>query len=128
MPVTVNWATKIINVPQSYLTLISGSLYQLDIDQFRKDLKGLEAGEEGSVFDDTHVHNTEVTLGGVIYARIIEIINGYTVTFEDGQYAVDLVGANSNIAEKTNVNQVSTRSNNSAGLVNTDIGGGGSIS
>jgi hypothetical protein len=39
------------------------------------------------------------------------------VTFEDGQYAVNLVGANSNIPDKTNVNQVSVRAFNTAGLV-----------
>jgi hypothetical protein len=44
------------------------------------------------------------------------MINNYTVTFEDGQYAVNLVGANSNIADVVNVNQVSVRSANSAGL------------
>jgi hypothetical protein len=50
---------------------------------------------------------------------VIEIINDYTVTFEDGQYAVNLVGANSNIADRVNVNQVSVRAANSAGLVQT---------
>ena len=50
-------------------------------------------------------------------ARTVEIINGYTVTFEDGQYAVNLVGANSNVGDVVNVNQVSVRSANSAGLV-----------
>ena len=44
------------------------------------------------------------------------MINGYTVTFEDGQYAVNLVGANSNVGDRVNVNQVSVRSANSAGL------------
>jgi hypothetical protein len=70
---------------------------------------------------DTHRHNTTVTVGGVTLARVIEIINGYTVTFEDGQYAVNLAGANSNVADVANVNQVSLRSANSAGL--QDISG-----
>jgi hypothetical protein len=65
----------------------------------------------------THEHFTEIVLSGVTYARVIKIINGYTLTFEDGQYAVNLTGANSNLAEVANVNQVSVRSNNSAGLI-----------
>jgi len=35
---------------------------------------------------------------------------------KDGQYAVNLVGANSNVGDVVNVNQVSVRSSNSAGL------------
>jgi len=55
-------------------------------------------------------------------ARVVEIINDYTITFEDGQYAVNLVGANSNVADRVNVNQVSVRASNSAGLItNTAI-------
>jgi hypothetical protein len=60
-----------------------------------------------------------VSLGGLTYARVIEIINGYTITFEDGQYAVNLVGANSNVGDCVNVNQVSVRSANSAGLTSS---------
>ena len=64
----------------------------------------------------THTHNTTVTVGGAILARVVEIINGYTVTFEDDQYRVNTVGANSNIGEVINVNQVSVSTSNSAGL------------
>jgi hypothetical protein len=76
-------------------------------------------------YPDTHRHVAPVSLGGVTLARIIEIINGYTVTFEDGQYAVNLVGANSNVGDVVNVNQVSVRSANSVGLqvVETAVSG-----
>jgi hypothetical protein len=117
MAISVNWYTKVISVPQADLTLISGSLYELDVDWFRLQLKNLEDDPTGMSYPDTHRHNTEVTLGGVTLARTVEIINEYTVTFEDGQYAVRLVGANNNIADVMNVNQVSLRSNNSAGLI-----------
>jgi len=111
-------------VPQSYLTNLGGGIYELDLDQFRLDLKALEDDEEGMPFLDTHQHNTEVTLGGITLARVIEFINGYTVTFEDGQYAVNAVGANSNIADVMNVNQVSLRTFNSAGLIQVTSGSG----
>lgn len=119
MAISINWATQVINVPKTDTQLVQSSpteIRELDIDSFRLDLKDLEDDEEGIPFLDTHSHNPPVTVGGVTLARVVEIINGYTVTFEDGAYAVNLVGANSNIADVTNVNQVSVRSANSAGL------------
>lgn len=124
MPISVNWPTRVISVPQAYLTHITGNRYELDVDQFRLDLRSLEDDPEGMPFLRTHRHNTEVTLGGVVYARIVEIINNYTVTFEDGSYIVELVGANNNILECTNYNSVSVREKNSAGLIVHSVGSG----
>ena len=124
MTITIDWASKIINVPKSYTSLIQSSpleIRQLDINTFRLDLKDLETSEEGMPFPSTHTHNTEVILSGVTYARIVEIINDYTITFEDGQYALNLVNANSNIADRVNVNQVSIRTSNSAGLISVGL-------
>jgi len=121
--ISVDWINKVIFVPQSYLTSLGGGVYELDINQFRLDLKDLEESE-GITFQDTHSHNSEVTIGGFTLSRVVEIINGYTITFEDGQYAVNLVGANSNISDVTNVNQVSIRSQNSAGLITVTSGSG----
>jgi len=104
------------------LTLIQAvptEIRELDLNVFRLALKDLEDGEDGIPHPDTHQHNTEVTVGGLTLARVIEIINGYTVTFEDLQYAVNLVGANSNVGDVVNVNQVSVRSQNSAGLISS---------
>ena len=124
MAITINWATKVINVPKADTTLVQPSpeIRELDLNTFRLTLKALEADTLGMAYLRTNKHVTETLLGGVTYARIIEIINGYTVTFEDGQYAVNLTGANSNVGDVINVNQVSVRSFNSAGLV---VGGSG---
>src|SRR3990172_7005026 len=119
MAVTINWATGVISILQSDLTPLGGALYELDTNWFRLQLKNLEDDEEGMPFPKTHNHNTVVLLGGIEYARIIEILSPYTVTFQDGQYAVNLVGSNNNIADVTNVNQVSVRPSNSAGLIQT---------
>ena len=121
---TINWVTRVITVPQSFLTYISGALYELNVNDFRKALKDIE-DSEGMPFVDTHRHSTEVTLSGITYARTLEIINGYTVTFEDGQYTVRCVGANHNLADVKNLNQVSLIIGNSAGLVvyETDVSG-----
>jgi hypothetical protein len=123
--VTVSWNTKIINVPKTAMTLVTPSppfdIYELAIDAFRLRLKDLEDNEEGMPFLTTHNHNTIVTVGGVTLARVVEIINGYTVTFENGSYAVNLVGANSNIADVTNLNLVQIRAANSAGLTELNL-------
>lgn len=123
MAPSINWSTKVITIPQSDLTLISGTLYELDVNDFRLALKNIEDSEEGMAFDSTHRHNTEVTLSGVTYARTFEIINGYTVTFEDtgSPYTVRCAGANHNIADVTNyTSEVSLIIGNSAGLINTN--------
>ncbi|MCK5017710.1 MAG: hypothetical protein KAS32_11665 [Candidatus Peribacteraceae bacterium] len=119
MAITINWGTKVITVPKADMTLVQSTpveIYELDLDAFRLVLKDIEDSEEGMVFPDIHNHNTEVTIGSITLARVVEILNGYTITFEDGQYAVDLVGANSNVMDVINANQVSVRANNSAGL------------
>ena len=106
-------------MPKTDTTLVQASpteIRELDLNTFRLALKNLE-DDEGITYPDTHSHSQPVTVGGVTLARVVEIINGYTVTFEDDQYAVNLVGANSNVGDVVNVNQVSVRSANSAGLV-----------
>jgi hypothetical protein len=119
MAITIDWGTRVINVPRADLPVQQASpeVRTLDLDWFRLQLKELEDDEDGMAFPDTHIHNTEVLIGGITLARVIEITNGYTVTFEDGQYAVDCYGANSNIIDVANNNQVSIRTNNSAGMV-----------
>ena len=122
MTITVDWANQIIDIPKVDTTLIQSNpteIRELDVNGLRLILKDLEDDEEGMPFLDTHRHNTEVLLAGITYARVFEIINGYTVTFEDGQYAVNLFGANHNVGDVTNVNQVSVRVNNSAGLISS---------
>jgi len=120
---TINWVTKVITIPQSFLTFISGSLYELDVNELRLVLKDIE-DDEGIPFPDTHRHNTQVLLSGVTYARTFEIINGYTVTFENGNYSVRCVGANHNLADVKNVNYVSLIVGNSAGLITVSSGSG----
>lgn len=129
MAISITWGTKTINVPQSYLSLVTGTLYELDTEQFRLDLKALEEGEEGMPFPDTHNHNTEVTVAGITYARVIEIINGYQIEFEDGQYTVRLVGSNNNFFDVENgilaQNQVQIIPGNAAGLIVHEAGTSG---
>lgn len=127
MAISITWGTKVINVPQADLTLISGNLYELDVNAFRLALKDLEDSDEGMAFPTTHSHNTEVSLSGVTYARTLQIINGYTITFEDtgSPYTVRCVGANHNLADVTNyVSEVSLVIGNAAGLITVTSGSG----
>lgn len=122
---SVNWVTGLIYVPKDYMVQIAPpprEVRRLDLDTFRLKLRDLEDDPDGRPWPQTHRHDTETTMGGVTYARKIEILAPYTVTFQDGQYIVDLYGANSNVQDVTNLNQVSVRSANSAGLV--QVGGG----
>jgi hypothetical protein len=120
--VYVDWANRIIYVPKQVMPAIQltpTEIRELDTDTFRLSLKDLEDSPEGMPYVDTHRHIAGVTVGGVTLARVVEIINDYTITFEDGQYAVNLTKSNNNIGDRVNVNQVSVRAANSAGLMQT---------
>jgi len=115
----VDWPNRIIQILQSDLAFISGSLYELDVNQLRLDLKNLEDDAQGMAWPDTHAHNPPVLLSGVTYARTFQVINSYTVTFEDvaSPYRVRCVGANHNISDVQNLDDVSLIIGNAAGLI-----------
>lgn len=127
MAITVDYSTKVITIEQSDLTLISGTLYELDTDAFRLALHSIQDSEEGIWADTMFVHNTEVTVAGTTFARTIEIINGYSVQFEDGQYSVRLSGSNNNLFDvEAGIlvqNQVQVIAQNSAGLQTVNTSG-----
>ncbi len=125
--IEVLWGQRKIVIPKLSTHLVQSvpsEIRELDLDDFRRALLALQDDATGIAYPDTHRHNTAVTVGGVTLARVIEIINDYVVEFEDGQYAINLVGANSNVADRVIVNQVSVRAANSAGLAVTESGVG----
>ena len=130
MVLSIDHSTLVISVPQADLTLITGSLYELDTETvFRQGVIDLLDDEQGIVLEDAIVHNTEVTVAGTTFARTIEVINGYSVTFTpDSQYTVRLAGSNNNIFDVENSilnqNQVQLISQNSAGLIQISTGSG----
>jgi hypothetical protein len=127
MASTMDWLTGTITVPQSDLSFVSGTLYAQDTRAWWDEMKALEASEEGMPFIDIQRHGEETTIAGVTYSQGIEIINSYTITYEDGQYAARLDGSNNNLFDEgiLNRNQVSIIPTNSAGLQVVDTGGGG---
>lgn len=121
MAVSVDWAqTRVIFVPKADLTLVQASpeIRRLDVDAFRLELGDLLASSDGMPFTDTHRHSTEATVAGLTLSRVVEILAPYTVEFEDGQYTVEAIGANHNLASVKVQNQVSLITQNSAGLIN----------
>ena len=117
MAYSVNWDTRIVSIPQADLVDLGGNVYKLDLELCHQELRRLE-WEFFEGFSQAQIlEYTPPTLaGGVIYAAFVLLINDYWIEFEDGQYAVNFDGANTNIQDYTVVNQVSIRPNNSAGL------------
>lgn len=119
---SIDWGTQVISILQAdtFMTEDATNEYTLDMNGLRLALKDQEDNVEGIPFLDTHSHNTEVTLSGVTYARTVEIINGYTCSFEvtASDYEVSCTGANHNLADVLNGNNVNLIVNNAAGLIN----------
>lgn len=136
MAITIDWATRVILIPISFLTLITPAtsstqaLYELDVDALRLALKDIE-DDEGMPYPDTHSHNSAYTVSGVTYAQSFQVINGYTVEFDDNivdHYTVRCVGANHNLGETIVLNTVSLIIGNSAGLVTVTENTGSGLS
>jgi hypothetical protein len=129
MAITVDWSTKTFFVPQADLTLVSGTLYEMNTEtDFRQAINAIMADEDGIVFEDPIDHNTTYSVAGVTYARKIEVINGYNITLTpDSQWTVRLTGSNNNLFDVENgilnQNQVQVIANNSAGLIITGTSG-----
>lgn len=130
MAISVDPATKVISVPQADLTLVSGTLYDMETETyFRAEANAWAASEDGIVFPVPIDHNTSYTVAGVTYARKIEMVNGYSLTFTpDSQWTVRLQGSNNNLFDVANgilnQNQVQVIPNNSAGLIEVSTGSG----
>jgi len=137
-----------IVVPLADLTVLDAGppvLYELDTDTFFDDVKALEANVDGIVWQNAIDHNPAYTVAGETFARKIEIMNStntnplygapntdeYEVFFTpDVTASVKLTGSNNNIFDLQNgilantVTQVIPT--NTAGLIETDGGGGSS--
>jgi len=127
MALSVDYSTKIITIPKADLTFVTGTLYELDTAQFKVDLGEIQDSEDGVWADTMYTHNSEVTVAGTTFARTLEIINGYSVEFENGTYSVRLANSNNNIFDVENgilvQNTVQVIAQNSAGLIVSQAGG-----
>lgn len=101
------------------MLLVSSSpteIRQLNIDDLRIELGDLADDPEGIVQPTMFAHTPPLTISGVTLARVVEILDPYTLEFEDGLYNVNIVGGNSNVADVVIKNQVGVNTANSAGL------------
>jgi hypothetical protein len=143
MATTIDWsgARNRIIIPQADLTLIGGTLFELDTDVFFNSVKLLEAAVDGIVFQNAIDHNAAYTVFGASFARKIEIMNSTNINpvlggpnideFEvffspDTTYSVRLKGSNNNIADLQNLILANTVTQviptNSAGLIKNEPG------
>jgi len=117
MAYSVDWITKVISVPTSDLSLISGTQYALYLDAFRIECRRLES-TEGLWADQILVHtDTRVNFAGATYAPFDEVINGYTVEFTGIATRVDLIGSNNNLIDVFIPSGISVVPSNAAGLI-----------
>ena len=113
-------------MPQSYLTFVSGTLYNLDTMELWRDMKLEEEAEEGIVFNDLQAHNANYTVAGVTYAD--GLFMQCEITFENtgSNYSVKLINSNNDIFDEDGGILVATPGltiipGNAAGLVLTDV-------
>ena len=119
MNLIMEWGSKNIIVPRAEMLQIQTTpveVRQLDLNEFRLALHSEQESDAGITYLHMHEHNPPVTVAGVTLAQVVSIVNGYTVTFEDGSYNVNIVGGNSNVADNVIKNQVGVNTANSAGL------------
>jgi hypothetical protein len=121
MAPTVDWPTGVITIPKADSTQLQVSPVErrsLDLTQLILDIRALESSVAGRVFPRVADYTSSSTLSGTEFAPQLNIrAEYYTITFEDGPYQLVLNGANSNISDVQNLNQVQVIPQNSAGLV-----------
>lgn len=108
-----------IQVPRTEMLLVQSEpveIRQLDLTTFHEELRVLETSEYGTVNPITHKFSSSTEIAGVPLAQVIEILEPYTIRFEDGNYNVNITGGNSNVSDRTVKNTVGVNTANSAGL------------
>ena len=116
----VDWDTRIITIPKSDLVDKGNNLYELQMSTFHDTIRQLEY-DFNKGFSRLQIldYIKPVTLSGTTYSGFYIIKNGYSITFENGLYAVQLTGGNNNLFDHINKNSVSVSSSNSAGLISS---------
>jgi hypothetical protein len=118
--ISIDFEKKLIFVPKYETELVQTDpveIRKLDLEYFRKSVISIFDDMEGMPYIDAIVHYPEVVFGTVTLAPVILVVNDYVVEFEDGKYAVELYGANTNLQDRAIFNSVGIRTNNSAGLI-----------
>jgi len=113
---SVNWTSKVITIHKADMVHNGGVDYELQMADFHDKIRQLEYEFDEGMSQVQILEFTPVkVISGVTYAAFYEVINGYTVTFEDDTYKVVITGGNNNVYDIYNVNSVSVGSYGSAG-------------
>lgn len=113
MALTLDWNTKVITVPKSELTLVTGTRYTITVEYWWQLLREANYDAIGVVFDTMYNSIAPTTST----PRIVEVINGYTAQFEDGLYSVEFINGNTNFRDIEIKNLVSVGTNNTTGFI-----------
>lgn len=126
MAYVANWVTKVISIPTSDLTLVSGTRYSLDMAECLTEVRRLEwLFDEGLWAPAILEHsNTRFDFAGANYAPFDEFINGYTVQITGIATRVDILGSNNNLADVLISTGITVVTFNSAGLQIVEAGSG----
>ena len=126
MAYSVNWATKVVTVPLTDLTLVSGFNYTLDTGDFWIEMRRLEASAGDGLWAEQVIEyaNTQL-LSGLTYSAIVKMINGYTWNTDTTNKNISLLGFNSNLLDTFIPGSgISVLANNSAGKQTITSGSG----
>lgn len=117
MPITVDYSVTpfLITIPQSDLTLESGTKYQLTVDVFWQLLRDYADSPEGIVSPVIY-HRIAATASTPSITEVNQ--NYYALQFENGNYSVNVINGNTNIREVEVKNNVSVNTNNTTGFIN----------
>ena len=121
MTYTVDWENSKVTIPTTDLTFVQSDpdIYELDVGDFWLAVRAIEASEEAMPFKRIVANTAPKSVAGITLGRVIEVINGYSIEFEDGMYSVNVVGGNNNFANVKVQNYVSVNTANSAGMTGT---------
>lgn len=108
MSILIDWLSKVITVHKADLAVVqlSPEIRQLNLGSFHLTLRALEAAYLGMPYPQTHTNVTPYVVGDVAIPRVMHFVNGYTITFENGDYTVWVVGGASNIQGVVTPNDV----------------------
>ena len=124
MAYAVNWATKVVTIPLTDLTFVSGTNYTLDAADVWIELRRLEASPSDGLWAEQIAEfvNTQV-LSGLSYSAILKMINGYTWDTNTSNKTISLLGINNNLLDTfIPGNGISVLANNSGGKITVDSG------
>lgn len=127
---TIDYLTNEILIPKSDTTFVkidpvSGrEIRSLDMDYLWRSLADIQDNAEDICAPTCFENNVPKDLDTFVQGRSVLILSPYFVTFEDGTYAVNLKGGNTNLKGRLTVNSVSVNTDNTAGFIQVTSGSG----